>query len=168
MVTILETRQETYPAVQLIGRRYTDADRDAFGSFGEKWQDWFRSGRFDALRQCGGIDQVSDDFIGAMRCTEAGFEYWIGVLMAPEDPVPPGFEAVPIPAGNLGVCFLYGRDGSSDLFGMDAHNACVAAWQSQGWTPAPDAWFLERYNCPRYTTPDEQGNVILDYCVYLT
>ena len=26
-------------------------------------------------------------------------------------------------------------------------------------------WCFERYNCPRYTTPDENGNVILDYAV---
>ena len=66
---------------------------------------------------------------------------------------------------NLGVCFLYGKDSSPDLFGMDAHKACVAAWQERGWTPS--GWFLERYNCPRYTVPDEKGNVILDYCAYL-
>lgn len=24
-------------------------------------------------------------------------------------------------------------------------------------------WCFERYNCPGFTTPDEQGNVILDY-----
>ena len=41
----------------------------------------------------------------------------------------------------------------------------VAAWQERGWTPS--GWFLERYNCPRYTVPDEKGNVILDYCAYL-
>ena len=26
-----------------------------------------------------------------------------------------------------------------------------------------DDWCFERYNCPRFTTPDEKGNVILDY-----
>lgn len=79
--------------------------------------------------------------------------------------MPQGYEAVEIPAGDLGVCFLYGKDSSPDLFGMDAHKACVAAWQERGWTPS--GWFLERYNCPRYTVPDEKGNVILDYCAYL-
>ena len=24
-------------------------------------------------------------------------------------------------------------------------------------------WCFERYNCPRFTSPDEAGNVILDY-----
>lgn len=112
-----------------------------------------------------GVAGFHNSYVGAMRITEAGFEYWIGVFMAPEAPVPQGYEAVEIPAGDLGVCFLYGKDSSPDLFGMDAHKACVAAWQERGWTPS--GWFLERYNCPRYTVPDEKGNVILDYCAYL-
>jgi len=27
--------------------------------------------------------------------------------------------------------------------------------------------FFELYNCPRFTTPDDKGNVILDYGFYL-
>ena len=26
-------------------------------------------------------------------------------------------------------------------------------------------WRLERYNCPRFTAPDEQGRVVLDWAV---
>ena len=28
-------------------------------------------------------------------------------------------------------------------------------------------WCFERYVCPRFTDPDEQGNVILDMCYYV-
>ena len=28
-----------------------------------------------------------------------------------------------------------------------------------------DGWRLERYNCPRFTAPDEQGRVVLDWAV---
>ena len=28
-----------------------------------------------------------------------------------------------------------------------------------------DGWRLERYNCPRFTAPDEQGCVVLDWAV---
>lgn len=163
MVSILETRREAYPAVKLIGKCYTDRDRDQYGSFGEKWGQWFQNDWFSMLK--GGIPGISEDFLGAMRHTENGFEYWIGKFMAPEDAVPRGFQAVELPAGSLGVCLLYGRDRSADIFGMEAHGACVAAWEARGWKTG--SWFLERYNCPRYTTPDEKGNVILDYCAYL-
>lgn len=162
---ILETRLETYPDVKLIGKRYTDEDRDPFGSFSAKWDEWFRNDWFSFLKD-GGIQGVSDDYVGVMRYTQAGFEYWIGILMAPEDPVPQGFEAVEIPAGNLAVSFVYGKNGP-DLYGMEAYQACAAAWAEREWFPKMDAWYMERYNCPRFTQPDDQGNVILDYCAWL-
>ncbi|MGX6443548.1 hypothetical protein ACWM35_10045 [Neobacillus sp. K501] len=28
-------------------------------------------------------------------------------------------------------------------------------------------WFFERYGCPRFTTPDKDGNVILDICHFV-
>lgn len=164
MVKILDCHRETLPSVKLIGKRYTDADRDENGSFAALWGQWFANGWFERLRGTGGMETISDDFLGAMRCTEAGFEYWIGIFMAPEDPVPQGFAFVNIAGGDWGVCYLYGKDGSTDLFGMAAHEASLHAWTAAGWNMAPGGWFLERYNCPRYTTPDESGNVILDYC----
>lgn len=167
MVKILECKKETLPAVKLIGKRYTDSDRDENGSFAAQWGQWFENGWFESLQGEGGIEKVSDDFVGAMRFTEAGFEYWIGILMGPEDPVPQGFEAAQIAGGDWGVCYLYGKDGSADIFGMAAHEACLDAWKAAGWDLAQEVWFLERYNCPRYTTPDENGNVILDYCAKL-
>ena len=96
-----------------------------------------------------------------------GFEYWIGMLIAPQAEIPEGFEAVEIPAGELGVCYVYGKDETGELFGMDVHQACVRSWEEKGWKVSADGWYLERYNCPRYTTPDEKGNVILDYCAYM-
>ncbi|MDF2880797.1 MAG: AraC family transcriptional regulator [Clostridiaceae bacterium] len=36
-----------------------------------------------------------------------------------------------------------------------------------GWKAAENSCFFERYNCQRFTTPDEKGKVILDYCIYL-
>ncbi len=167
MVTILKTQRESYPQVKLIGKRYSDADRDKFGTFGEKWGEWFQKDWFSPLRSGRGLEGISDNYVGAMRYTQTGVEYWIGVLMAPEDLAPAGYDEVEIPAGDLGVCFLYGKDGSPDLFGMEAFEACMAAIKAQGWETAPQGWFLERYNCPRYTTPDEKGNVILDLCAYL-
>ena len=163
MVTILETFLEHCPSLKLIGKRYSDQDRDQYGSFGEKWGQWHSNGWFDQVEQ--GVGGYGDAYVGAMRFTDAGFEYWIGVLMPEDHPVPVGFESEQIPAGDLAVSYLYGRDGTADLFGIEAHEACVAKWKSKGWEPK--GWYMERYNCPRYVTPDEKGNVILDYCAYL-
>ncbi len=167
MVNVKEVLRESLPEVKLIGLRYTDADRDEHGSYGEKWDEWFQTGRFEALKGDGGLKGVSDDFVGAMRMGEQGFEYWIGILMAPNDPVPEGMQAVAIPAGDLGVCYVYGRDNTPEIYGMEVHEACMARFADRGWRVKENGWFIERYNCPRFTTPDEKGNVILDYCAYL-
>ena len=44
---------------------------------------------------------------------------------------------------------------------------CLAAIQQAGWQIADEPWFFELYNCPRFTTPDQDGKVILDYGVCL-
>lgn len=157
MAEIVKTFLEHHPELMLVGKRYRDADRDQYGSFGEKWGQWFQNDWFSSLEACG--DAYDGSYVGAMRITEEGFEYWIGLLMTTAS-VPPEYEAVKIPAGNLAVCYLYGREDSGELYRM--HDACMNAWSEKGWNPS--GWFIERYNCPRFTTPDEKGNVILDYC----
>ena len=166
MAVIQKVFREEMPEVKLIGKRYTSADRDQYGTFSAKWEEWFRNNTFEQLRCCEGIRGISDDFVGAMRLTETGFEYWIGILMNTTDTAPAGFEAVDIPAGKLAVCYVYGKDQTNELFGMDVHTACMDEWKKQGWRVENTAWYIERYNCPRYTNPDEKGNVILDYCAY--
>lgn len=160
MAVILKTFLEPCPSVKLVGKRYTNADRDQCGTFGEKWSQWFERGWFTQLESCGSGPDGS--YVGAMRIAEQGFEYWIGMLLT-EARVPADFEAVDIPAGNMAVCYLYGQEDSGELYSM--HDACMVAWREKGWTP--NGWFIERYNCPRFTTPDEKGNVILDYCACL-
>ncbi len=167
MATITRVFQEMLPDVMLIGRRYTNADRNAAGSFAHKWEEWFQNGYFRSLENCEGIKRVSGDCFGAMRYGSENFAYWIGMLAEPGSDVPEGFEVVDIPGGPLGVCYVRGRGDSAELFGCDVHDACVAAWEAQGWRVPNGTWFFERYNCPRYTVSDETGNVILDFCALL-
>ena len=41
--------------------------------------------------------------------------------------------------------------------------ADLEAIRAKGMTRFEDNWCFERYQCPRFTAPDENGNVILDY-----
>lgn len=166
---IIKVYKQELPAVQLIGKRFTHSDRDASGTFGHHWQRCFAEAWPDTLMQCKGIAGVSEDLFGAMRMTDgdADFEYWIGSLLAPDATVPDGFESVAIPAGVLGVCWLQGDEKSGELFGMEAWDLCTAAMTEKGWKSEESGWFMERYNCPRFTTPDENSKVILDICAYL-
>lgn len=167
---IVKVYKESMPPVKLIGKRYTNHDRDEDGTFASYWQQCFQEGWPALLEQGRRIPGVSDDLIGAMRIVgdEGDLEYWIGALLAPDAEPPAGFEAADIPAGELGVCWLYGNEKGGELYGMEASELTMAAIAEKGWSFSETAWFFERYNCPRFTKPDETGHVILDICVYLT
>jgi len=47
---IKKVYKENLPKVKLIGKRYTNADRDESGTFAGHWQQWFREEWFDALK----------------------------------------------------------------------------------------------------------------------
>ena len=166
---IVKVYRERLPQVKLAGRRFTDRDRDGAGTFAVWWKRAFEEKWFEPLMKCKGVPGVGPDCLGAMRPKgrDGEFEYWIGMFLAPDAEVPDGFEAEEIAAGDLGVCWLRGDEKSGELVGVEASDAAMAAMTGQGWAFAPGGWFVERYNCPRYTQPDEKGHVILDICAYL-
>lgn len=166
MVEIIKVYKESLPSLRLIGKRYTDSDRNEYGSFSHKWGDWFEKGYFKALEELGGLTENGDAFIGCMRCT-GEFEYWIGMFFPEDTPVPDGYMYADIPSGEIGTCWIYGREDNGEIYGLEPHNMCLSKIQDEGWKVLKDSWFFERYNCPRFTTPDEKGKVILDYCFYL-
>lgn len=64
---IKKVYKESVPQVKLIGKRLTNNDRDENGTFARYWQQSFREGWFDILRQCKGLPGVGDDYLGAMH-----------------------------------------------------------------------------------------------------
>ena len=94
-------------------------------------------------------------------------EYWIGMFAPEGTEVPPGFDSFPCPAGTFGTCWIYGPEG-------EVHSAipgCADAVAKAGMTlrKAGDGCTVSFENglCPRFTTPDEKGCVILDYCFFV-
>lgn len=164
---IVKIYKENMPRVKLIGKRYTQKDTDQNGTFAAHWGQWFQNGWFDALESLKGIEGVAKDYMGAVRIGENGFEYWIGMLLAPGASAPEGFDEEIIEPCELGVCYLYGNEKSGELYSMEASDLCMAAMRENGMEPSENGWFFERYNCPRFTAPDEKGNVILDICARL-
>ncbi|HHY23601.1 MAG TPA: GyrI-like domain-containing protein [Clostridiaceae bacterium] len=166
MAEIVKCYKEHLPALRLIGKRYTDSDRIG-GSFGAKWGEWFQNGWFAEVEKLGPLPENGDAYLGVMRCINGNFEYWIGMFFPTGTTVPEGYAYTDIPEGDIGTCYIYGHEDTGELYGLDAHNACMDEIAKAGWKLQQDPWFFERYNCPRFTTPDEHGKVILDYCVYL-
>lgn len=166
MADVVRVQKEHFPAMRFIGKRYTDADRDPIGGFAGRWQEWFRENRFAPLEALGPAPETGGATIGLIRL-ESTFEYWIGMFFPEGTAVPAGYDAVDLPASTFGTCWLYGRPDTGELFGEAAHALCVVHIERAGWRIADVPLCLEVYNCPRYTTPDAEGNVILDYCIQL-
>ncbi len=101
-----------------------------------------------------------------MRC-EDEFEYWIGMFFPENTKVPAGYMYTDINSGDVGTCWIYGNEDNGEIYGQEAHDMCMAKIKEEGWQVSKDSCFFERYNCPRFTTPDDKGKVILDYCTYL-
>ena len=77
------------------------------------------------------------------------------------------FAFLDFPKSDLGVCWLYGQ--MSELFGHE--HECAKSCEENGFRIKADEkgafWFFERYGCPRFTTPDDKGNIILDICHFI-
>ena len=167
MATITKTYKESVPPLRFIGKKYLDSDR-VNGTFGAKWGEWFQNGWFGTVEKQfdGNLTDVYENgnaYIGLMRENSDGiFEYWIGILMPAETTVPEGFGFVDLPAGELGVCWIYGKE--SEVYIPESE--CKKQLEAAGFDVNTD-WCIERCACPRFTTPDEKGNIILDICFYL-
>ena len=88
-------------------------------------------------------------------------------MFAPEHtPVPDGFVSVDFENLSLGTCWIYGREDE-----VHDTSACLPSLAANGLEPWRDAdgavWSFENCVCPRYTTPDADGNIILDYCYFV-
>lgn len=163
---IIKVYKEHLPSLRLIGKRYTDSDK-VDGGFGAKWGEWFANGWFGEIEKLAVLPENGDTYLGVMRCVDNSLEYWIGMLFAAGTPAPDGYSFVDIAEGDIATCWVYGREDNGELYGLETHNACMNKIAGQGWLLQDNPWFFERYNCPRFTTPDEKGNVILDFCAYI-
>lgn len=161
---IIKVYRETMPDLRLIGKCYGDAQRQN-GSFGHKWGEWHQNGWFDELEKLGPIKANDDGYLGVMHVENGMVAYWIGMFFAPGTAVPEGFDSIDISAFDVVTCWVYGSAQSGELYGMDVHNRCVAEAAKLGLVRKEDDWCFERYNCPRFVSPDDKGNVILDYAI---
>lgn len=172
MYEIVKTYKQAIPTMRFVGVKYGNEDRDN-GSFAAKWGEWFEAKRFHELDSLVTEDltQEFEDFhaqIGLMRLKEAEeFEYWIGRFLPEGTAVPEGFNSIDFSASNLGVCWVQGSQ--PEIYGNE--EVCADKLTEEGYELVTDEnkawWFFERYGCPRFTQPDQDGNVILDICHFV-
>ena len=155
-IKILKVEQESCPAARLIGKKY---------SGNVNWGEWWSNSWFDELEAIPSLPINDNGYIGAVHIVDGMPEYWIGMFFPANADVPQGFEYVDIEPLNYAVCYLYGSENSSEFYTMETHEMCLEELKEHDLKRKEDDWCFERYNCPRFTTPDESGNVILDYAV---
>lgn len=172
MAKIVKTYTETLPECRFMGICYGETDRQN-GTFAHLWQQWFNEGRFQTLERAQGTKSQNSipeagSYIALMRVGESiPFEYWIGMFFAPSTPEIDGYETLDFGTLPLGVCWVQGKE--PEIY--QQCDACFDQLAAQGQHPVQDDeggwWLMERYVCPRFTYPDEEGNVILDIAVML-
>ena len=166
MAEIIKTYRQNVGAMRFIGKKYGDDDR-VDGSFGAKWGEWFENGWFETLEKLadGQLKEAYEDadaYVGLMREVDGVFDYWIGMFAPENTAVPEGFAHVDFPKSELGVCWVYGKEW--EVYALEGQ--CGERLEKEGYDVKTE-WCFERYVCPRFTTPDEKGNVVLDVCFYV-
>ena len=166
---IVKVYREDIPSTRFIGKKYS-AEDFVGSNIGEKWGMWFENNWFDVIKKQGETASSKEIFdkvgetVGLWYMTKDsdGSEYWIGSFMPANTTIPDGFSYMDFPASSLGVCWVYGSIPA--VFG--ANDIVLKRLKKEGFEIIPDEkgryWTLESYFCPRYTTPDEHGKVILD------
>ena len=166
MAEVIKVYRQKVPAVRFIGKQYSD---------GSHWGEWFMNDWFTVVEKAMGegasvreIYEDGDAYLGLSRVKEGEpFEYWIGEFVLPGTPVPEDFLHLDIPSASLGVCWIYGKE--EEVHSMISQ--CPQSLTQAGLQIATDekgaVWSFERCTCPRFTTPDDKGNIILDYCYFV-
>lgn len=172
MTELVNVYVQDVPAMRFIGKTYGEKDF-VNGSFGHLWGTWFHLGWFEpleALVTAEFREKYSDwdAYLGLMSMGKGeDFAYRIGLFAPAGTPAPEGYEALDFPAGKWGVGWLKGTE--PELYGRE--ELVMKALHEQGNELVPDAqgrtWFAERYGCPRFTTPAEDGSKILDIICWL-
>ena len=155
-VKIVEVKRESWPATRLIGKKYEGAPN---------WGEWWENDWFSVLEKMECLPLNGDAYIGAVHIANGMPERFVGMFFPADTVAPEGFEYVDIVPMEYAVCYLQDKENSGDFYTMETHKQCLEELKSLGLKRREDDWCFERYNCPRFTTPDERGNVILDYAI---
>lgn len=167
---IVKCCKEDFPKTRFVGIRYKDSDR-VNGMFGYYWGQWFEEGRFDILEKLltdefMNVYPDADAYIGLMKYRNGAdkdyFEYWIGMFLPNNCEVPEGFEYIDLDYDAVGICWVQGKEENVYCVESECYDRMKEKNMKMKFAKDGGYYFFERYGCPRFTTPDENGEVILD------
>ncbi len=168
MARLIKFDVKEMPKLHVIGKelRYSeDAHMKGDNRIPAFWDTCFADGTFAALEQQ--AEYIFDDaYIGIMLDWDKGdgnFSYVCGMLFKEGAAVPDGFVKKELAATKAAVGWIQGKD-TADVC-MAAHKLTEKAIRENGYSHEGMKWCMELYNCPRFTTPDENGEIVLDYYI---
>lgn len=165
MAKLANFQVDQLPEIRIIGKAiYPDMDmkENPIPAF---WQECFRDGTFSKLEE---LEEyyMDSSYVGWMSdwgIEGDKFTYICGILMKSDTPVPEGFIYRDIAASTVAIGWIQGLE--KDVYPV-AHEFTEKAMEEQGYKLDQSAnWCMELYNCPRFTTPMENGEIILDYYI---
>lgn len=168
MNQVIKVYKQDVPAMRFIGKKYNGEEGYAH------WGDFFANGWFDVIENAmGGVKSITNiwkdggGYVGLeFRKEGVLLDYWIGMFAPVDTEVPEGFESYDFNEGNIGVCWNYGKE--DEVHDVGDNWKYIMDEGMEFWTDERGAVAqFENGLCPRFTTPDEKGNVILDYCFYV-
>ncbi len=164
---IIKCYKQDIPKTRFIGIKYGDEDR-VNGMFGWHWGQWFETDKFKIIekkltKEFKKLYPDAEAYVGLMRYKEdEPFQYWIGIFLPENSVVPDGYSYVDFDFNSVGICWVKGLEENVYCY----EDECYMHLIENGMQVLEDnngaCWFFERYGCPRFTTPDKDGKVILD------
>lgn len=128
------------------------------------WDKCFSDGTFTKLEELREY-HIDKSYVGWMGDwnTDNKFTYLCGMIMKPNTPVPEGFVYRDIPASTVATGWIQGLE--KDVYSV-AYDYTLKALEDQGYNVDEESpWCMELYNCPRFTSPMENGEIILDFYI---
>jgi predicted transcriptional regulator YdeE len=169
MAEIIKIYKQSVPTMRFICKK------DPYEGGG--WGEWHGKGWFGEIEKISGgeptVHQLYEDgdaYIGMLNLSKDfnTLGYYIGMFVPLNTSVPEGYISMDYPAQNFGVCWIQGKDmddiQSQFRFLQEKINE---AGMERIKEDDGSFWQFERYGCPRYTNPDENGNIIVDYCCFV-
>ncbi len=171
MGTLVNFEVKKLPELKLIGkelRHGMEALMKGDNPLPAFWDECFGAAIFAPLEAQAA--QVYDpSYLGVMLDWARGdgmFSYVIGMLMLPGAEVPEGYYCATLAETDAAIGYIRGKD-TADVC-SNAHELTERALKEKGLQCDGMAWSMELYNCPRFTTPDENGDIVLDYYIPLS
>ena len=179
MVKITKVYKQNLEALRFIGKKYDNANR-VNGTFEvkTKWDEWFKNGWFEAIknqvRENPNHTRADGDACIALNQNKGGesVQYWIGMFTPANTVVPEGFDYTDFPKSEISVCRVYGK--AEQVYmneGISIMDQCNDRLKEEGMYHVHDdfnvCWAFERFPCPCFPAPDENGNGILECCFFM-